>query len=153
MDNAGDWLYIVFLVVAAISGLFNSKNKKKNRPDILGQPDKEIVTNDQPASGKGFWEILQEMESPRPEPEPEPQPQPQAPKVPQKKKLERSKAFPTPTPFLSSEKNIPDRIAETSPIMAPVEEESGILSDISFRDLDELKKGVVYAEILNRKYS
>lgn len=99
MDNAGDWLYIVFLVVAAISGLFNSKNKKKNRPDILGQPDKEIVTNDQPTPGKGFWEILEEMQSPRPKPEPQPQEQ----KAPKKKKLEKAKAFPAPTPFLSSE--------------------------------------------------
>lgn len=29
MDNVGDWIYIVFLIVAAISGLFSSKNKKK----------------------------------------------------------------------------------------------------------------------------
>ena len=37
MDNVGDWLYIVFLIIAAVSGLFSSKDKKKkSRPDILG---------------------------------------------------------------------------------------------------------------------
>lgn len=29
MDNVGDWLYIVFLIIAAVSGLFSSKDKKK----------------------------------------------------------------------------------------------------------------------------
>ena len=62
MDNVGDWLYIVFLIIAAVSGLFSSKDKKKkSRPDILGQPDREIVPNDQPTEGKGFWEILEDM--------------------------------------------------------------------------------------------
>ena len=52
MDNVGDWLYIVFLIIAAVSGLFSSKDKKKkSRPDILGQPDREIVPNDQPTEG------------------------------------------------------------------------------------------------------
>ena len=54
MDNVGDWLYIVFLIIAAVSGLFSSKDKKKkSRPDILGQPDREIVPNDQPT----YWRI------------------------------------------------------------------------------------------------
>ncbi len=38
MDNVGDWIYIVFLIVAAISGLFSSKNKKKRPTQVLGQP-------------------------------------------------------------------------------------------------------------------
>ena len=46
MDNAGDWLYIVFLIIAGISSLFGSKNKKKRPKQILGQPDREIVTNE-----------------------------------------------------------------------------------------------------------
>lgn len=31
MDNVGDWLYIVFLIIAAVSGLFSSKDKKKKK--------------------------------------------------------------------------------------------------------------------------
>ena len=58
MDNVGDWLYIVFLIIAAVSGLFSSKEKKKKRStDILGQDDREIVPNDKPTEGKGYWEI------------------------------------------------------------------------------------------------
>ena len=45
MDNAGDWLYIVFLIIAGISSLFGSKNKKKRPKQILGQPDREKRNN------------------------------------------------------------------------------------------------------------
>ena len=41
MDNVGDWLYIVFLIVAGVSGLFNAKNKKKQVKPVQ-QPSKEI---------------------------------------------------------------------------------------------------------------
>ena len=34
MDNVGDWLYIVFLIIAAVSGLFSSKDKKKKSRQI-----------------------------------------------------------------------------------------------------------------------
>ena len=66
MDNAGDWLYIVFLIIAGISSLFGSKNKKKRPKQILGQPDREIVTNEDNVPDKGFWEILEEMQNPKP---------------------------------------------------------------------------------------
>lgn len=36
MDNAGDWLYIVFLIIAGISSLFGSKNKKNVRNRYWG---------------------------------------------------------------------------------------------------------------------
>ena len=61
MDNVGDWLYIVFLIIAAVSGLFSSKDKKKkSRPDILGQPDREIgpMTSLQKEKASGrYWRI------------------------------------------------------------------------------------------------
>lgn len=74
MDNAGDWLYIVFLIIAGISSLFGSKNKKKRPKQILGQPDREIVTNEDNVPDKGFWEILEEMQNPKPVKQPVPTP-------------------------------------------------------------------------------
>ena len=74
MDNAGDWLYIVFLIIAGISSLFGSKNKKKRPKQILGQPDREIVTNEDNVPDKGFWEILEEMQNPKPAKQPVPTP-------------------------------------------------------------------------------
>ena len=45
MDNAGDWLYIVFLIIAGISSLFGSKNKKKRPTQVLGQPEYDSQGN------------------------------------------------------------------------------------------------------------
>ena len=35
MDNLGDWLYIVFLIIAAVSGLLGSGKKKKRPSEVL----------------------------------------------------------------------------------------------------------------------
>ena len=55
MDNVGDWLYIVFLVIAGISSLLGSKDKKKkkSRPEILGQPNEEAMSNEPKSKDKG----------------------------------------------------------------------------------------------------
>ena len=109
MDNVGDWLYIVFLIIAAVSGLFSSKDKKKkSRPDILGQPDREIVPNDQPTEGKGFWEILEDMQKETQKPKPAPRQKQVTPKV---EKPQVVTSSPASSPFLSAEKNIPNHIA------------------------------------------
>ncbi len=134
MDNVGDWLYIVFLIIAAVSGLFSSKDKKKkkSRPDILGQPDREIVPNDQPTEGKGFWEILEDMQKETQKPKPAPRQKQVKPKV---------------------EKNIPNHIATRPSVrMSAIEEEPGLMPEDTFRDIEELKKAIICAEILNRKY-
>ena len=65
MDNVGDWIYIVFLIVAAISGLFSSKNKKKRPTQVLGQPGHDSYPEENTSSGKGFWEILEEATTPK----------------------------------------------------------------------------------------
>ena len=151
MDNVGDWLYIVFLIIAAVSGLFSSKDKKKkSRPDILGQPDREIVPNDQPTEGKGFWEILEDMQKETQKPKPAPR-QKQV-----KSKVEKPQVVtssPASSPFLSAEKNIPNHIAtQPSVRMSAIEEEPGLMLEDTFRDIEELKKAIICAEILNRKY-
>ena len=91
MDNAGDWLYIVFLIIAGISSLFGSKNKKKRPKQILGQPDREIVTNEDNVPDKGFWEILEEMQNPKPAKQPVPTPKRKKKQQEQRSHKERSK--------------------------------------------------------------
>ncbi|MDZ3926326.1 hypothetical protein UZS95_07200 [Parabacteroides goldsteinii] len=80
MDNVGDWIYIVFLIVAAISGLFSSKNKKKRPTQVLGQPGHDSYPEENTSSGKGFWEILEEATTPQ---------KPEAPTAPIHKKKKR----------------------------------------------------------------
>ncbi len=55
MDNVGDWLYIVFLIIAAVSGYSVRKTKEERVARYIGATDREIVPNDQPTEGKGFW--------------------------------------------------------------------------------------------------
>ena len=129
MDNAGDWLYIVFLIIAGISSLFGSKNKKKRPKQILGQPDREIVTNEDNVPDKGFWEILEEMQNPKPAKQPVP--------TPKRKKKQQQVA--DPSPFLAAEK-VTDKQSPAGN------------TDIEFDNAAELRKAVIYTEILNRKY-
>lgn len=130
MDNAGDWLYIVFLAIAGISSLFSSKNKKKRPKQILGQPDKEIVTSEKEVPAKGFWEILEEMQKP------EPVKQPVA----------------APKPFLAGEKMADRQSSARNRLATPPAEEESPLTEIEFDNAAELRKAVIYTEILNRKY-
>ena len=153
MDNVGDWLYIVFLIIAAVSGLFSSKDKKKkSRPDILGQPDREIVPNDQPTEGKGFWEILEDIQKETQKPKSAPRQKQVKPKV---EKPQVVTSSPASSPFLSAEKNIPNHIATRSSaalIGGETAEHPGLMPEDTFRDIEELKKAIICAEILNRKY-
>lgn len=142
MDNLGDWLYIVLLVVAGISSMFGSGKKKKRPSTVLGQPDKDIFTDEQPAPEKGFWEILQE----------EIQEEPSQPEQPEKKVVPPNK--PAHNPFLSTESTLPNQSTSPKTIRKrqPIVEESGVMPDTTFTDMAELRKAIICAEILNRKY-
>ena len=142
MDNAGDWLYIVFLIIAGISSLFGSNNKKKRPKQILGQPDREIVTNEDNVPDKGFWEILEEMQNPKPAKQPVP--------TPKRKKKQQQVA--DPSPFLAAEKVTDKQSPAGNRLVVPSTEEEIPLTDIEFYNAAELRKAVIYTEILNRKY-
>lgn len=145
MDNLGDWIYIVFLIVAAVSGLFSSKNKKKRPTQVLGQPEYDTTKEQQTPSGKGFWEILEEATNERPKQKTVTS------TIPEKKKNKKDTR--QPNPFLSAEQNIhQSKVNPTPPVNFPIEEEHVLLEDIEFNNAEELRKAVIYSEILNRKY-
>lgn len=50
------------------------QEQEKRPKQILGQPDREIVTNEDNVPDKGFWEILEEMQNPKPVKQPVPTP-------------------------------------------------------------------------------
>lgn len=110
MDNVGDWLYIVFLIIAGISSLFSSKSKKKSPQQVLRQPVS----------------------------------------IPTQKQRKKRKT--EPAAFLTAEQ-MTDRPmpAESHLAIFPTEEENP-LADIEFDNAAELRKAVIYTEILNRKY-
>lgn len=141
MDNAGDWLYIVFLVIAGISGLFGSKNKNKRPKQASRQPEREIVIADEDVPQKGFWDTWQEMQNPQPQVQPTP------------KKLKQKKQKAATSPFLAGEKTtVKQMAAEAARTRIPIMEEESNLQDLEFDNAAELRKAVIYSEILNRKY-
>lgn len=145
MDNLGDWVYIVFLIVAAVSGLFNSKGKKKRPAQVLGQPEHDMFPEEQTSSGKGFWEILEETATPQ-------QKKLVIEKPPRPKKNKKAEKR-VQTPFLTAEQEIQkSKVISSQPTNLQVEEEPSLLQDIEFNNAEELRKAVIYSEILNRKY-
>ena len=146
-NNQSLWItqvigYILFLIIAGISSLFGSKNKKKRPKQILGQPDREIVTNEDNVPDKGFWEILEEMQNPKPVKQPVP--------TPKRKKKQQQVA--APSPFLAAEKVTDKQSPAGNRLVVPSTEEEIPLTDIEFDNAAELRKAVIYTEILNRKY-
>jgi hypothetical protein len=113
MDNLDNWLYIVLMVIAGISGLLSSGKKKKRPEEILKQPE----MNKTPENHD--WETISPLKKP----------------------------VYTPL-FKEGERNIVHQQTEEKPI----QENRITVSEENFRDMDELKKAIIYSEILNRKY-
>jgi hypothetical protein len=135
MDNLGDWLYIVLLVIAGISGLLGAGKKKKRPEEVDGRPEYD---SEPEVEYEDYWE-----ETPFPPRE----------YVPEKPKETPKQSAYVPL-FVEGERIMTD--AAVSSFAEDVEEEYAEylprIAEGAFRDADELKKAVIYAEILNRKY-
>lgn len=147
MDNLGDWLYIVLLVIAGVSSFLGS-GKKKKRPAAPPVASDDDWMEEEPSRPSGsLWELFEE----RP-------PQPQEPTVPpvvsrNKKKKKAPPSLAATSPFLTGEGKYSDRIsARPSAPLQSVEEEPGVMPDHVFSDRTELRRAIICAEILNRKY-
>ena len=137
--DLGEWIYIVFLSVAIVNGLFSSakKKKEKNRPEILGQPNKDIVVDKRRTSKKRSSEELVSS-------------------IPQHKtvKAEIPKnplATSTTSPHLNEESHLfNQRIYQ--PQKTTITNNDPLLTENTFNDINELKRAIICSEILNRKY-
>jgi hypothetical protein len=160
MDNLGDWLYIVILIAIGISSIFSSAKKKRQatqtpRPST---PDTANRGGDAPKP-KGFWELLEEMQGGGQAQEEVFRPAPQPVVVTEKKKKtpeQRKKTQSSTLPSAYSREGT-SVFNETSAgqsldMINLSEEEAFALPADSFRTTDELKKAIIYSEILNRRY-
>lgn len=149
MDNLGDWIYIVLLVVVAISGIFSSGKKKKLAEDTARRQRRAAPSQDSPRD-RGFWEVLEEMQDEMQEVK-----KPVAEKRPSAKAVARKQA--APSPFLTVESTIPGmQVDRTTPILfEDVHNDPHRITgdDFHLQDVDEVRKAILYSEILNRKYS
>ena len=133
-ENIGDWLYFIFLIIAGISSLFSSKNKKKKRPkQINNQSDnqEEVPHENEEVLQGDLWEVLQKMQDPKTSPSPQPV------IIPQKQSVKHT-----------------DKQSITKTNVSPqfTQREENNSFDIELTQASELRKAVIYAEILNRKF-
>ncbi|MCC8143943.1 MAG: hypothetical protein LUD02_12600 [Tannerellaceae bacterium] len=135
MDNIGDWLYIVFLIIAAFSGLFSSFKKKKVA-DTQPQPIKEEIYPEE-SGGKGFWDFLEEMQNQQPE-------------GIEIKKPKKKKKISQPA---SQTKVYGKHTPATSSFLPEITHDTEVVTDdLNLTDPNEIRKAVIYSEIFTRKY-
>ena len=125
MDEFGDWIYIILMVVVAISSLFKSISKKKEQ-----QPTQMPV------------------------PKPSEQSYP-VPPVPVKKSRRMPPPMPKQStqPYSSlfaSSGTIAESIKTEIALMP--EQESALADELDLTDAEAFRKAVIYSEIINRKY-
>ena len=130
MEELGDWVYIILMVVVGISSLISSANKKKRQQQM------QMPT---PVSDPS-----EDYEMPYP-----------TPSVPKKKE----KLLPPPAPAQSKRQPLNAHLAYSdldtgtqSEILCTQEDESALANKLELSDPDTFRKAVIYAEILNRKY-
>ncbi len=143
MDNIGDWLYIALMAGAIVISLLNSRKKKKQEtaPREMPYPEEEALPETD--EKKGFWDVLREMQ------EQEEAKQRQA-RQQQEQAAKATHQVKAGSPFLKGEKTFRQTTRPTPPVIEPTPEP--ILNPETFTDPEELRKAVIYAEILNRKY-
>ena len=134
MDSIGDWLYIVFLVIAGISSMFNAAKKKKEEQNA---PQEAPI----PQSRREQRQARRSKRAARPIPAQQPIPVYTAEQI--------HTATLTANPFLTAEQEIPAHL--TAEATTPVIDASETNGLPSFADQDELRKAILYAEILQRK--
>ena len=132
MDEFGDWIYIILMVVVGVSSLISSANKKKKQ---------------------------QQMQMPLPEPSEISEPlepwHPTTSPVPKKKE----KKVPHPVqqkvthPSFRADLTFPTiETASQTEIYLAAEEENTFADELELTDADDFRKAVIYSEILNRRY-
>jgi len=125
MDQFGDWVYIILMVVVGITSLFSSINKKKRQ---------------------------QQTQMPSPVP---PEFSYPTPPVPKKKERKLPPPVPADSRYPSFDTHLTFPIVETdsqAETYLVQEEEGALANELELTDPDAFRKAVIYAEILNRKY-
>jgi len=130
MDELGNWVYIILMVVFAISSLYRSINKKKEEQSTQ-MPVPELP------DFQDFPEQPYTM-----------------PPVPMKKSRKSHPPAPTPKnqPYSSlfASSTVSESLHVEKSFMP--EQESALADELDLTDAEAFRKAIIYSEILNRKY-
>ena len=127
MDEFGDWVYIILMVVVGISSLFSSIGKKK-RQQQTQMPLPESV-----------------------EPTESSYPAPSAPKKKERKLLPPVPGGPIKYQSYNADLAFPTIETQTEMFLMQ-EEENTLANELGLTDPDAFRKAIIYSEILKRKY-
>ena len=146
MENLGDWLYVIILIIAGISSMISSVRKKAKQVAEETQP-REIITGD--TFEDDYWgkEATNRQQ---------PQKQPVLVNEP-KAKIKQSHQFQTKQKtsyFTGQQEGVPAiKHNNTEQILADTENEyTPITLDDLPHETNEWRKAFIYNEIFNRKY-
>lgn len=130
MDSIGDYIYLIIIIIAALSGIFK-KNKPKTVPQTTMPEIDEIDEMEEP-----FFQDIKTAKGNETNYQP--------------------LSFDTATDFskLKAQKQvvITSKFTNTNEILNLESEETTNETEYKFETYDDVKKAVVYSEIFNRKY-
>jgi hypothetical protein len=140
MEEFGDWIYLIVIIIVGITSLISSTRKKARQLAEQNQP-REIITDQ---SGEGdLWRELTQQAEKKPEVKIQPKRQAQPLKPPTKDYH---------TPFLNIYQEGQSSIEATEIQSAVDDEEYATLTVDDLPDnTDEWRKAFIYNEIFSRK--
>lgn len=160
MDNIGDIIYLIIMALIFIAGAANAESKKKKkaqekkkaqqRREESGVPIPAEPEPKQRSTIPSLEDILREFTD-------EPVPAKKVVPAPAPATLPKSKPFPDRT-FVASKPTIFDNSKEgvsslaMSSLMLLEDEPPMLIDDLEFDNKDELRKAIIYSEIINRRY-
>jgi hypothetical protein len=131
MDELGNWIYIILMVVVAISSFFRSVNKKsKQQHTHIPVPQSPEPSFPMPSIPSPPIPQLKEATAPPP-----------VRKRVQYQSVASQITFP-------AEDVSANEIASMS-----AEEDFSMINELRLNDINDFQKAIIYAEIINRKYT
>lgn len=128
--------FAVIIIVSIISSVNKEREKKKSRGNSHPASFPQEVTDTLPESWKDLFPVQPVIVKPVVEPV--------------SKKTEPKR--PDPKPFLDTKEEGKQTIFEKADQKIIADEESVQQSDYSFQSLEDIRKAIVWSEIINRKY-
>jgi len=125
MDELGDWVYIILMVVVGISSFVGSINKKKRQQ----QSQMPLPETSEPEYPSPYVPEQKERKQP-----------PAVPGNYQHQPLDAHQTFPT------------DEIDAQTETYLMQAEESSLANELELADPDAFRKAIIYSEIIKRKY-
>lgn len=142
MESIGDYIYIIAIIATIISSFFKKSKKKKKQ------------TTHTPTSQPNPWEEIQRQWEEATQTAPAVQPIPAQQTETKSNKTTRSKHYTQPMSYETTDDVSKLRVKKRPSNTLYTTEETPIeVIDIALDEPNEIRKAILYSEIINRKYT